>query len=106
MTDQPFTIKLHRREGREVLAVCDTDILGKIFEEGNRVLDLTSPFYTGNQASTEELKGLMASAHILNLVGEGSIKVASDMGLIEDDNVIRVDGIPHAQAINNTQFTD
>ena len=47
----------------------------------------------------EELKELIKDAYVLNLVGEKSIKFALENKLIEKEHIIKVKGVPHAQAV-------
>ena len=41
-------IKIHRSY-RNVVAICDAEILGKKFEEGKRVLDVRESFYNNEK---------------------------------------------------------
>jgi hypothetical protein len=42
--------KIHKTfDGRNVLAVCDSDLLGKKFEEKDLQIDLNSDFYKGKK---------------------------------------------------------
>lgn len=93
-------VKAHKTpDGRKILAVCDDDLLGKRFEEGNKQLDLTSGFYRGKEKSEEEIGGMIIGSYIINLVGEESIKLALKLNIVNEKNIIRIKGIPHAQAI-------
>ncbi|MBD3309784.1 DUF424 family protein [Candidatus Woesearchaeota archaeon] len=94
-------VKIHKDEkGRTVIAVCDSNLLGKRIEEGNRQLDLTSDFYKGQEKTKEETGDLMRNAYIINIIGEESVKLAIDEGLIDKKHVIRIAGIPHAECIS------
>jgi hypothetical protein len=33
----------------------------------------------------------------LNIVGKNSIKLAITAGILEEDSIIKIDGVPHAQ---------
>ena len=39
-----------------IVIITDSDIIGKKFEEGNKQLDLTNKFYSGEEKSKEEIK--------------------------------------------------
>ena len=86
-------------ENKLVLAVCDSNLLGKRFEQGQLQLDLTSSFYQGEEADENKVKGLMKEAFIINLVGKESITLAEEQGLVEKGNVLEVDSVPHAQVV-------
>ena len=94
-------VKDHKTEnGRLLLAVCDSNLINKKFEEGPAQLDLTSEFYKGTEKTPEETVDLMRNAYILNLVGFDSVKLALDEEIIDPDHVKYIQKIPYAQAIS------
>jgi len=72
--------------------------VGKLVQEKNRQLDLRGEFYKGEARSDEEIGDLMRNADGVNLVGEESVKLGLDEGIIEETQIVRIAGIPHAQA--------
>ena len=92
--------KKHRtKDGKLILAVCDTEIFGKEHIESIRCLDLTSEFYNGDEMDKPTVLSLMKKAYMLNLAGEKSIKLAIDNGFIIDKNIKMICKIPYAQAL-------
>ncbi|MCK4589234.1 MAG: DUF424 family protein [Nanoarchaeota archaeon] len=92
--------KVHRNsEGQKILALCDQELLGKKFEEGNKQLDLTTDFYQGEEATEQEIKKLIKGVYIINLVGEQSLKLMKKLNLAEEKHIIRIQNIPHAQIL-------
>ena len=93
-------VKEHKTpDGKKLVAVCDSELLGKKFEQGNLQLDLTSDFYKGEEKSGEELKEIIKNAYIVNVVGQESVAFFISLGIIEKCQVLEVDGVPHAQAM-------
>lgn len=93
-------VKVHQApNGKKIVALCDSSILGKSFDEGSRVLDLASDFYKGEEKSDNEVMRIFAGAYIVNLAGERSVGLGLKTGIINKGNVITVCGIPHAQAV-------
>ncbi len=92
-------MKKYDAEGQLVVAVCDKNIIGKKFREGELVLKLDESFYKGEEASTEEVKDALSSATIANIAGEKAIACAVDCGCIDSKNIIFIEGIPHAQMV-------
>lgn len=99
LNNDTMIVKVHKKDDRTILAVCDDSLLGQKFEEGGRQLDLTGEFYNGEKRSNKETGDLVRNADIVNLVGEESIKIGLEEGIIEESQIIRIKGIPHAQAI-------
>jgi len=91
-------VKIHKKDGRTIVAVCDSSLLGKKFEENNVQLDLGSDFYAGKEMDGQEAGDLLRNADIVNLVGEESVQLGMTEGVIDKENIIHVKKIPHAQA--------
>lgn len=91
--------KIHPTPNGKMLALCDSDLLGKRFEEGELQLDLESQFYKGEEVSDDELEKIIKGIYIINAVGETSIKFLISHDLIEESNVKKVADIPHAQCV-------
>lgn len=93
---------------RDVIAICDSELLGKTFEEqieGSkeiRQLHVKENFYKGDKGkkySEQELLNLIKSLSredsTFNIVGKKSIKVALKSGIITEKSVARIKGIPY-----------
>jgi len=92
-------VKVHKKGDRTVAAVCDKNLFGKIFEEDGKQLDLTGEFYNGEERETSEIGDIVRNADVVNLVGEEAVKLGLEEELIEEDHIIRIQEVPHAQAI-------
>ena len=92
--------KIHtHKDGKILIAVADTNLIGKRFEEGVLQLDITGDFYKGVEKTAEEIGDLMRNADFVNLVGEESVKLGLTEEVIEEQAIRRVQGIPFAQGI-------
>lgn len=92
-------MKMYNTDGHVIVAVCDMDIIGKQFKEGNLVIKINESFYKGELVSEVDVKNSLSCATIANIVGKRSIACAVECGCIDPDTVIYVDGIPHAQMV-------
>ena len=93
-------VKIHKTpEGRKLIAVCDGELLGKKFEQDNLQLDLSSSFYKGEEMGPDDVKDALKDAYLLNVVGEESIAFFIELGLIEKEHILKIGGVPHAQAV-------
>ena len=90
-------IKVHKTKFRDVVALCDSNLIGKKFEENDLQLEITERFYKGKPIDEEDLLPILRDAEILNIVGEESINAAVKAGVVYKENIIRIKGIPHAQ---------
>ena len=90
-------IKIHKSNNQEILAVCDKELLGKIFKDKDICLKVTESFYKGKLVKEDKAIALMKNTNNINIVGEKSIDLAIKSNLISEDNIIRIKKIPHAQ---------
>lgn len=93
----PFRMRVHR-QGREVLvAVSDAALVGREFREGNLRLHVAEAFYGTDGADATEVLRQLAACTIANLVGVDIVTLAIQHGYVHPDNVLDIDGVPHAQ---------
>lgn len=96
-------VKIHRSY-RHVVAVCDSNLIGKKFEEetkeGTKQLDIRESFYKGDSVDKQQaLKIIKFQAKedaTFNIVGPESIKIAKEAGIINDNSTAEIGGIPYA----------
>src|SRR3989338_1106676 len=85
---------------RDVVAVCDANLLGKYFEEGIFQLDVKESFFKGELKSETEIIKTMQNMKkedaTFNIIGEKSINTAIKAGIISKESIKRIKGIPFA----------
>ncbi len=94
-----FYVKIHRTEDKVMLAVCDEDLLGKKFVSDGLKLDISERFYKGEKKDEKYIRKIMLDFGNANLVGEKTIALAVELGLIDGENVLYVDKIPYAMVL-------
>ena len=91
-------VKQHlTRNSRLLLAVCDTNLKGKKIEDDKICLDLSSEFYDGKEMTEKEILPLLKQANIINLVGKNSVEMGIKAKIIDENSILKIKGIPHAQ---------
>ncbi|WP_297062825.1 DUF424 domain-containing protein [Thermococcus sp.] len=90
-------VKVYRVQGEVLLAACDEELLGKIFREGELKLEVKERFYKGELVEEEKLEELLEEATIANLTGERCVSKAIELGYVNPERVLRIEGVPHAQ---------
>ena len=85
---------------RYITAVCDKELIGKRFEEGILQLDVKENFFRGKEVSKEEaletINDMKLEDSTFNIIGEKSIKAALETGIISEENIGTIEGIPFA----------
>jgi len=91
-------VKIHEAY-RKIVAVCDTELLGKKFEQDNMQLDVKRDFYGGTEMSEEDALKLITKAKkedaCFNFVGKNSINLAIKSGLCDGKSILIIQGVPH-----------
>ncbi|MGC8610607.1 MAG: DUF424 domain-containing protein [Thermoplasmata archaeon] len=94
-----ISIKMWKVNGEFVLAACDSELLGKEFKEGELTLSVYESFYHERYVDKEEFISYLKSATIINLVGKRVINIAIEEGIVDKNNILYINKIPHAQAV-------
>lgn len=94
-----FHIKIHRSY-RNVVAICDSELLGKKFEEGKMQLEVRENFFKNLVLGKDEVINLMIAQSdedaTFNIIGDLSINAALEAGIITKENISYISGIPFA----------
>lgn len=91
--------RIHEMQGERVLAAADSDVLGKKWSGGVRVLDLAAfrSFYEGEALDERALESALGACTMANLAGPRAVGVALRMGLADPESVVDIGGLPHVQ---------
>jgi len=85
---------------REIVAVCDSELIGKRFEEDNLQLDVKESFFKGELKTREEAIEVMTEMKLedatFNIIGDRAVKAALEAGVIRPGHVGKIAGISYA----------
>ncbi|MBN2122242.1 DUF424 family protein [Candidatus Micrarchaeota archaeon] len=92
-------LKVRESPEGNVVAACDRELIGKVLEEGDSVLDLKahSSFYVGEIAGQEQVRAALGDFASANLVGEKAVGVALKEGIVQKRDIKYINGVPHLQ---------
>jgi len=87
-------------QGRMV-AAADAALVGELYEEDGVRVEVDEEFYGGADATAprDDIVEALRGASIANLVGEEAVEAGKDADVIDEERVLRVDGVPHAQVV-------
>jgi len=97
--DMMFSYKLFRQGNDILLAISDSDIIGKTLREKDLEIRVNEDFYSEKSCDNKEASNLIRDATIVNAIGENIINMMLDKKIIEKENIMKIDGVPHAQVI-------
>jgi hypothetical protein len=85
---------------REIVAICDSELLGKRFEEDKFQLDIKESFYKGEEKTKPEvleiIKRMSVEDATFNIVGKEATETALEAGIIAKEGIKEIQGIPFA----------
>jgi hypothetical protein len=92
---------LNERETDEgtLVSVCDPDIMGETFENGDVSLTVDEEFYDGEEVDEQAVVDSLARCSVANLVGTETVSVAIEHGFVDEENVLEIGGTRHAQLL-------
>lgn len=92
-----FWMKIHRFKDEKIVGFCDEDILGRKLNFNGIDVVINEKFYKGSLVSKKELINELEDATIINAFGKNSINLLIKLGFISKNNILYVEGVPHAQ---------
>lgn len=95
-----YIVKIHKTDdGRIFSVIIDKEIVGKKFDEGELQLDLTSPYYRGDETAEDETLKIISKSYSVSFIGEDSVRLGSSKGLVDEKTALRIKGIPVIHAM-------
>lgn len=92
-------IKIHKSY-RNVVGICDKELIGKKFEQGNFQLDVKDSFFNSKKVSQEEAEKILLDMDMedatFNIVGPKSTQLALKLGIITQEGIKTIGGVPFA----------
>lgn len=94
-------IKKYETENGSIIALCDEELLGKIFSNGLSKLDLDkyAEFYKGELVNEEKAKDMINLDEIYsaNIVGKRAVGIFLEKKIVKKSEVKTISGVPFAQ---------
>lgn len=92
-------VTMHHTPHGLLMALCDSSLLGQKISEETLQLDLTGRFYHGEEKTKEEVKKIIKIAYNINAVGEESIALLLEEGLVSKEGVKRIKNVPYTSCV-------
>jgi len=92
-------VKIHKSY-RYVVAIADSDLIGKQFEEGKFQLNVKENFFKGEEIDEEKAIEIMQNYNqedaTFNIIGEKSTQAALKASIITEQGIKKINNIPFA----------
>jgi uncharacterized protein len=90
-------VKIHKSY-RNIIAICDFELLGKKFKENIFQLDIKENFFGGKKVSKNELFEIISNFFkedsTFYIIGKKSIDYSIEFGLIKKEDIKKIDNVP------------
>jgi len=91
-------LKIHRSpDTGDVVAVCDRELINTTISHDTMTVIVSEAFYGNTPATEADVREALKHAGNANLMGERTISIAIDMGLLTRAGCIMIGDVPHAQ---------
>ncbi len=96
-----FRMKVYRVQGELLVAVCDSEIVGRTFrdEERGLKLEIKESFYGKEEVDADNVREMLKKATIANISGERAVRLAVEEGIVDENRVLVIGECPHAQMV-------
>ena len=92
-------IKIHKSY-RDVVAIADSELIGKKFEQGKFQLDVKENFFKGDEVdekkAIEIMRDFIREDATFNIIGKKSIQTALKAKIISQDGIKKINNVPFA----------
>lgn len=93
-------LRIHRpMDNKEVVGICDRELIGQTLTEGDVSVQITESFFGNQPASEEEIIRVLNTSDNISIFGKRCIELAIDKGLLERESCRIVAGVPYATII-------
>jgi uncharacterized protein len=95
-------VRIHKSY-RNIVAICDSEILGKKFEEGKLQIEVKENFFGTEKHSEEEIKKIIRDMSredaTFNIIGKRSVNLALKENLISEEDIKKIQNIPFTMVL-------
>ena len=89
-----FSVKVSDYQKNMVLNMCDAELMGKDIVDGELKININENYYGKQLVDKSEAISLLKSASIMNLVGNETVSLATDLGIGSESGVKIISNVP------------
>jgi len=89
-----FSVKVSDYQKNIMINMCDAELMGKDVVDGELKININENYYGKQLVEKSEAISLLKSASIMNLVGNETISLATELGIGSESGVKIISNIP------------
>jgi uncharacterized protein len=94
-----FSYRIFETAEDTLLAICDSELLGKTLKGDHVEMTVDPSFYSGNTCDMHSVLPLIRKSTIINAVGNKIVSLLIDNAIVSESCVIRIGNVMHAQVV-------
>lgn len=91
-----FVLNMHKADSSQVVSACDSDIVGKRFEEKDIVLDIPESFYGGKEKAIDDIISAISASGSAVIIGNTITAELEKRGIISESHISSIAGQKYA----------
>jgi len=91
-----FVLNIHKIDSSQVVSVCDSDIIGKKFEEKDIVLDIPESFYGGEEKAIDDIISAISTSDSAIIIGNAITTELEKREIISENHTSYIAGQRYA----------
>lgn len=89
-----FSVRVTNYNNNLMLNICDADLLGRELVEGKLSLRIKPSYYGERLVDRTEAESLLKSSPIINMAGEETVSLSTNLGIGSRNGVRSISGVP------------
>jgi len=89
-----FSVKVSDYQKNTMINMCDAELMGKDIVDGELKISINENYYGKQIVDKSEALSLLKSASIMNLVGNETISLATELGIGSESGVKIISDVP------------
>ena len=89
-----FSTKVISASGNLMLNICDHELVDKTLHDGETKIKINPNYYAERDVDEHEAKNLLTKCNSINMVGEKTVSLATNLGIGSEKSIRRIEGIP------------
>jgi hypothetical protein len=91
-----MNMKIHQAGSGEVIAICDTELMGRTCEDEKACITITADFFGTDPVPTDKIEHVLKEGTNITMIGTQTIALAIRIGVLCEDDIVLIQGVPYA----------
>ena len=94
-----MNMKIHQTGSGEIIAICDTELIGSTCEDERACVIVTADFFGMEPVSENEIEKNLKEGTNIVMIGTQTVALAMQVGVLSEDDILLIQGVPYATVL-------